>query len=306
MALKNHPDKCPDQVGATQRFQQIQCAYTCLAPLLEDYENDPSFSSFSSFSSFPPFSFDQNKNKRGGKEETQGSFSSFDYIGILNSFIKTVIKESPSGHPLFSSIIKEISTSCKRIGGDLFSSVDKETALDIYAFLTKHQVTLGIDQRIVDRVQEILLKTYERTHVVIVKPTFKEMFESDVYKLIHGGETYYVPLWHSELQYESTFNPGYDVIVKCIPSFIPDNVEIDEHNNVHIAIDVTLSSIDVKKGVIPFHIDGVPFSIDCRELRIVPTQTHVFKKKGIPVIDDCDMYNDANKSDIIVDVRLIP
>ena len=302
MALKNHPDKCHNDAAfdATQRFQQIQCAYTCLAEILKDTEND-----CSSFSSFAPFSFDSNRNEKGVKEDNQGTFGSFDYIGILNSFIKTVIKESPSGHPLFLSIIKEIVTSCKRVGEDLFSAVDKDTALDIYAFLTKHQTTLGIDQRIVDRVQEILLKKYERTHLVIVKPTFKEMFESDVYKLIHGGETYYVPLWHSELQYESTFNPGYDVIVKCVPRFIPDNVEIDEHNNVHIAIDVTLSSIDVKKGVIPFHIDGVPFSIDCRELRIVPTQIHMMKKKGIPVIDDCDMYNDANKSDIIVAVRLL-
>lgn len=299
MALKNHPDKCSDQVGATYRFQQIQCAYTCLASLLEDSENDHSFSSFSS-SSFP---FDSNGKENKGKEEKDGPF--IDYIGILNSFIKTVIKETPSGHPLFLSIIKEISTSCKRVGMELFSSVDKDTALDIYAFLTKHQTTLGIDQRVVDRVQEVLLKTYAHTHVAILKPTFKEMFNSDVYKLIHGGETYYVPSWHSELQYESTFNPGYEVIVKCVPSNIPDNVLIDEHNNVHVIINAPLSSIDIKKGVFPFSIDGTPFSIDCSALRIVPLQTHVLKKKGIPVIDECDMYNDANKSDVIVTVKLL-
>lgn len=294
MALKNHPDKCSDQAGATHRFQQIQCAYTCLAHLLEDSEDDHSFSSFP---------FDSNGKENKGKEEKGGPF--IDYIGILNSFIKTVIKETPSGHPLFLSIIKEIVTGCKRVGEELFSSVDKDTALDIYAFLTKHQATLGIDQRVVDRVQEVLLKTYAHTHVAILKPTFKEMFNSDVYKLIHGGETYYVPSWHSELQYESTFNPGYEVVVKCVPSNIPDNVLIDEHNNVHVIIDAPLSTIDIKKGVFTFSIDGTPFSIDCSALKIVPLQTHVLKKKGIPVIDECDMYNDANKSDVIVTVKLL-
>lgn len=302
MALKNHPDKCHngEGVGATQRFQRIQCAYVFLTEILEDPEN-----SSSSFSSFTPFSFDSNRNE---KEENRGSndlFGAFDYVFILNSFIKTVIKESPSGHPLFSSIIKEIVTGCKRVGEDLFSAVDKDTALDIYAFLTKHQTTLGIDQRIVDRVQDTLLKKYERTHVAIVKPTFKEMFESDVYKLIHGGETYYVPSWHSELQYESTCNPGYEVIVKCVPSNIPDNVLIDEHNNIHVTVDSRLNALDVKKGVIPFYIDGVSFFIDCSALRIVPTQIHVIKGKGIPVIDECDMYNDANRSDVIVTVRFV-
>jgi hypothetical protein len=279
MALKNHPDKCHNDVvfDATHRFQQIQSAYTCLAEFLEESE---------------PFN-----SKR--KEEDHA----FDYIGVLNSFIKTVIKEPLDKHPLFASIIKEIVTGCKRVRNDLFSSVDKDTALGIYAFLTKHQVTLGVDQRIIDLVHESLVKTYERTHVVVLTPTFKEMYESDVYKLIHGGETYYVPLWHSELQYESNLNPGHEVIVKCVPS--SDNVEIDEHNNVHVTIDIPLSTIDIKKGVFPFYIEGVPFSMDCDKLRIVPTQIYIIKEKGVPIIDELDMYNDANKSDVIVIVRLV-
>lgn len=271
MALKNHPDKCHNDAVFTHRFQQIQSAYTFLADILEEPDEAP-------------------------------EKKVFDYVGILNSFIKTVLKDPLDNHPLFASIIKEIVTGCKRVHHDLFASVDKETALDIYAFLTKHQTTLGIDQRIIDLVQETLLKTYVQTHIVVLTPTFKEMYNSDIYKLVHDGETYYVPLWHSELQYESNLNPGYEVIVKCVPS--GEDVEIDEHNNVHVKIDVPLSTIDIKKGSIPFLIDGIPFSMDCDKLRIVPMQIYIIKEKGVPVIDERDMYNDSNRSDIIVTVRL--
>lgn len=271
MALKNHPDKCHNDAVFTHRFQQIQSAYTFLADILEEPDEAP-------------------------------EKKVFDYVGILNSFIKTVLKDPLDNHPLFASIIKEIVTGCKRVHHDLFASVDKETALDIYAFLTKHQTTLGIDQRIIDLVQETLLKTYVQTHIVVLTPTFKEMYNSDIYKLVHDGETYYVPLWHSELQYESNLNPGYEVIVKCVPS--GEDVEIDEHNNVHVAIDVPLSTIDIKKGSIPFLIDGIPFSMDCDKLRIVPMQIYIIKEKGVPVIDERDMYNDSHRSDIIVTVRL--
>jgi hypothetical protein len=284
MALKNHPDKCHQDTvfDATHRFQQIQSAYACLSEFLEE-------------------SCIESKGKEETGEQTK---SSFDYIGILNSFIKTVLKEPLGNHPLFASIIKEIVTGCKRVHHDLFASVDKETALNIYAFLTKHQTTLGIDQRIIDLVQESLLKTYAQTHIVVLTPTFKEMYNSDIYKLVRNGETYYVPLWHSELQYESDLNPGYEVIVKCVPSFVQEDIEIDEHNNVHVAIDIPLSTIDIKKGEIPFLIDGVPFSMDCDKLRIVATQIYIIKEKGVPVIDERDMYNDSNRSDIIVTVRL--
>ena len=278
MALKNHPDKCHNDPVFTHRFQQIQSAYTFLADILE-------------------------KNQENDEHEAPQE-KVFDYVGILNSFIKTVLKDPLDNHPLFASIIKEIVTGCKRVHHDLFASVDKETALDIYAFLTKHQTTLGIDQRIVDLVQETLLKTYAQTHIVVLTPTFKEMYNSDIYKLVHDGETYYVPLWHSELQYESNLNPGYEVIVKCVPSFTQDDVEIDEHNNVHIAIDIPLSTIDIKKGGVPFLIDGIPFSMDCDKLRIVPMQIYIINGKGVPIIDERDMYNDSNRSDIIVSVRL--
>lgn len=281
MALKNHPDKCHNDAVFTHRFQQIQSAYTFLADILEkNQEND----------------------EHEAPQENEAKV--FDYVGILNSFIKTVLKDPLGNHPLFASIIKEIVTGCKRVHHDLFASVDKETALDIYAFLTKHQGTLGIDQRIIDLVQETLLKTYSQTHIVVLTPTFKEMYNSDIYKLVHDGETYYVPLWHSELQYESNLNPGYEVIVKCVPSFTQDDVEIDEHNNVHVIIDVPLSTIDIKKGSIPFLIDGIPFSMDCDKLRIVPIQIYIIKGKGVPIIDERDMYNDSNRSDIIVSVRL--
>jgi len=279
MALLHHPDKCSDStLEATGRFQKIQTAYQYLSSIL-------------------PNNIDNNNN----------NFSSFElnneeinYYEILCSFIKLASTCPSATSHLFTSIVKDILTGF--IGITLFDSVDKDFALDIYSFLVKHQQTIRIGEPLLNKVRDILLKKYEHTHLITINPTLTDMFSSNVYKLIFKEEIYYVPMWHEEIHYDVSLN---DVIVKCVPD-LPTNVSLDEHNNILVSLTVDLASIYPLSttSVIPFYIEHLQFSIPCSALFIKPIQRYTIKGAGIPRIDETDMYNDANKSDVIVKILL--
>ena len=76
-----------------------------------------------------------------------------------------------------------------------------------------------------EKVKTILLDKFKDMQIYCLNPSLKDLFQNNVYKLNIEGVLYFVPLWHSELH----FNP--DIIVKCYPE-LPDNVAIDEDNNI--------------------------------------------------------------------------
>ena len=65
---------------------------------------------------------------------------------------------------------------------------------------------------------------------IILNPTIDDLLANNLYKLRVNDFTYIVPLWHHELVYD---NSGNDIYVKCFP-MLPDNVCIDDQNNIHI------------------------------------------------------------------------
>jgi hypothetical protein len=286
MALLHHPDKCGNSLEATSHFQRVQQSYHYILDSLLNctYTND-----------------DDNANP---------SFSSFDstkyylnYAEILTAFIKTIAKESYANPEVFSSIVKDILSGCKHVSVSLFETVDKELALEIYSFLVKHKQTMRIDASTIEQVRGVLLNKYNNTHIIIINPTITDMFESRIYKLIHKGETYYVPLWQYEVYYDCLNDPPNELIIKCVPE-LPDNIYIDEQNNIHVTVTVDINTIDMSLCEIPFSIDGRPYAIQCSSIYIKPMQNYIIKYAGIPRIDDTNMYNDALKSDIIVKLLL--
>ena len=67
-----------------------------------------------------------------------------------------------------------------------------------------------------------------------LNPKINDLFENNVYKLSVNEDMYIVPLWHNELHF-STKNDD-ELIVLCNPT-LPDNISIDENNNIIIDYD---------------------------------------------------------------------
>ena len=103
---------------------------------------------------------------------------------------------------------------------------------------------------------------------------------------------------------KNEINTDNEIIVKCIPE-LPDNVEIDENNNliISITIPLTLSLFFDKKYLI--YIEKYMFEIPMIKLSCTIDKIYVLKWQGISQILEKDVFDISKKSDIIVRIKFI-
>jgi hypothetical protein len=226
----------------------------------------------------------------------------------------------------------DIVTGLKKVSIKLFENMNKSSALEVYEFIVKYKTVLNINDETIQKIKTVLLEKYKNTYMFILNPSLDDLFASNVYKLVVNKHTYFVPLWHSELYYEQSSiedeecdinnyknykdskdnvedykNNGItdandiEIIVKCMPD-LPDNIMIDEYNNVHITINVCFNSINIKESHLLFTIGKQSFQIPHNELLIKSVQYYTIRKKGIAMIDEKFTYNTDNISDVIVKI----
>jgi hypothetical protein len=310
LALQNHPDKHNNSLQSTVKFQEINASYNYLQnllyplnPLLGKVEQNRGQSwdkcdqnspfNCNNFSSFNSESMDKNNDNQDNTA----------YMYLLSIFITTLAKSAYYKTDLFTTILKDIVTGCKQISLKLFDGLSKEMSLEAYSFLLKYQHILYIKEEILIKVREVLLEKYDNTCLVIINPSIDDLFDCNIYKLVHEGITYFVPLWHSELYYDVVKNDG-ELIVKCIPD-LGANIMIDEFNNIHVTVHAKLSDIDLinAKPCLLVKLGKQTFEIPYDKLLIKSVQYYTLRKKGIAKIDEVDMYYVDDKGDIIVKIH---
>jgi len=271
LALQNHPDKNGNTPESTQHFQRIQESYEVL-------KREISFI----------------KNCNEGCEDVFDDINlSTEYTAILHLFIDGVLKGKYN--EFLSNIVKDIASGCKEISLKLFEDMNKEQSLAVYNFLVKYKALLRLTDDILDKVREILLNKFKDMQIYVLNPSINDLFQNNVYKLDIAGKLYFVPLWHSEMYFDS------DIIVKCNPE-LPANVEIDEDNNLVITerIPITFSLLNEKSRTIK--VGNNSFELPLDQLFLRPVQTYILRKKGISKILDADIYNIDEKADIIIKI----
>ena len=198
-------------------------------------------------------------------------------------------------------------------------------SLEVYSFLIKHKSIFHLSKSTLEEVENALFNKYKNTFVYILNPSLDDLFDSNVYKLSHENQFYFVPLWHSELYYDcvksvdkrsddgssssssdDSTNDGdhAEIVVKCVPE-LNDNVTIDEHNNIHVTIYKQLNEIDMTNNCVSFKLGKHQFELPREELFLKSSQYYVMREKGTSQIDPINMYNIENKSDIIVKLLII-
>lgn len=126
-----------------------------------------------------------------------------------------------------------------------------------------------------------------------LSPTIDDILNQKIFLYRRGTETYPIPLWHHELNYDK-----FDVICIC-----PNDVTIDTENNIHCKIDISFSAVLLANEVV-VRLGMKTFRIAANELRIVPTQTTTICGVGIPRINDTNLFDVTILSDIIVVINL--
>jgi curved DNA-binding protein CbpA len=265
-ALQNHPDKNGNTPESTQHFQRIQEAYELLKREISILN---------------------------GVEENVFESPNIGYTTILHLFIDGLLKGKYN--EFISNIVKDIVSGCGEISFKLFEDMNKEQSLAIYNFIVKYKTLLRLTDETLEKVREILLNKFKDMQIYLLNPSVNDLFQNNVYKLDIDNKIYFVPLWHSELYFDS------DIIVKCNPE-LPENIEIDEENNLIITERISItSSLFVKKSI-PIKIGDYSFELPLDQLFVRQFQKFILKGKGISKIVENNIYEIEDKADIIVKI----
>jgi curved DNA-binding protein CbpA len=274
LALQNHPDKNGNTQDSKEKFQRINEAYDYL------------------------------KREINISDNAEKSASTV-YVDILQSFLSEIF--AGKYNDKFYEIVKKIIV--KKIPNKLFKELNKEMAFDIYNFLSKHKNILHINQEILDNLMEVVHKKYEDVmEYYKLNPSIDDLFENNVYKLYVNEQLFLVPLWHNELYFESSeLNNFKEIVVSCEPE-LSKNIKIDDNNNLIVEIEFYLNDLPylIKNDEkICFNIGKKELSIPVNKLYMKSNQYYRIKNEGLSKINENDIYDVSNKSDIIVNIILI-
>jgi hypothetical protein len=268
LALQYHPDKNGNTIESKEHFQKIGEAYDLLKREIGEINLDENI----------------DENNESG------------YTFILTMFLKTLFKDV--NYEIIISILKDA------VSVALFESIDKEMCIYIYDFIIKYKTVLHISDETLEKVRQIILEKYKDVQIFILNPSLFDLFENNIYKLKVEDVIYYVPLWHNEIVFQKEKEKEKEIIVKCIPE-LPDNVEIDENNNLIISITIPLTLSLFFDKIYLVYIEKYTFEIPMVKLSCIIDQIYVLKGQGISQILEKDVFDISKKSDIIFRIKFI-
>ena len=268
LALKWHPDKNKGDLAAAEKFREVCDAYNYLS------ERSP----------------------ESGLDEI--STTETDYTSMFTQFVRTT-----TGIDLKNSQVSDALSEMKKNYEDttvkMFEGLDRESSLKLYKYLQTYSSIFGFDKEYIERLENALEKKMQDDKLVIIEPTIDNLLKNDVYALEHNGNTYYIPLWHDELEYDLT---DYSLVVKIRPK-LPNNISIDEDNRLHIYITLNINDI-FNKEVYNVNIGEKTYTIRVRELLLKAKQTVIFKGEGLATINTKNVFAIGELSDVYIHVSL--
>jgi len=284
LALKNHPDKNGNTPESNEKFKNINEAYDYLKREIKYHDNEPDIN------------LDESKVDKEDKKQSSV------YFEMLKLFMKTILEGKYN--EIVSQIVNEIVCGAKKISFKLFEDLDKDTTLNIWSFLSKNQSVLHLSEDVLLEVHEIILQKFQNVKIFKLNPSINDLFNNNLYKLYVDDKLYLVPLWCNEVYFDGS---GCEIIVLCEPE-LPENVTIDDNNNIYTEIIVNIQ-VDLYKLLknemnIVINIGEKDFMIPLSELFIKKDQFFKIKNQGLSKITN-DIYDVSEKNDIIVKVSLV-
>jgi len=306
-ALLYHPDK-NSSADATTLFQEIQESYD----FLMKYENFTIADDDDDETNDNQFMYDPTNIQTMLHQNINNNINN-KYVKLVFSFFKDVF-DTNDPHPpnntnntnntnnkLFYTILQKIATTCEKKALETLSRLDKTTLIKIVELGRTHKDVLHLSTQFVSQMEEMITDKFKHDECIILNPLLGDLFENHLYKMTVNGFVYVVPLWHNELTYD---NSGCEIVVKCKP-ILPDNVEIDEQNNIHVKVYYSIQNI-WDTAILELHLGGRVFQINTSQLRLTKEQTILFAGQGISRINTENVYDVSKLCDVYVRVYLEP
>lgn len=281
IALKCHPDKNKGSEESNKQFQELKDAYEYMM----NYTTDSSH--FCNDYRNPLFSSETEIDPEKGEEDH------------LYSFVTDLIKGK------YSNIIMDILCGIKTISLNVFEKMTKKQLSSIYTFLQTYKYTFFISEDLLQEIKEILeIKETKSELCYTISPTVTDLLEDKVYKLSLENKTYLIPLWHNEIYYEGATN-DQEIVITCDP-IIPNNMYIDNSNNLFVKISILLNNELLQNEKYSFFIGKKKYDLPVNQLFITPKcQTIHLGDIGILKINETNVYDTSLRGNIFVIVELI-
>ena len=178
----------------------------------------------------------------------------------------------------------------KEISLHALDELDKNTSIHLLDYINSYSELLGLEEDFISLIRDKIREKTENDIVIVLKPLIENILNDELHKLEYLGETYYIPLWHDELRYES-------LVVKCIPD-LPPHVLIDHNNNLNISITVPCIQTLFSLVNLSFELGGKVFNIPVGNLKIQKIQSYTLYEKGIALINS-NIYETKRRGNII-------
>jgi len=286
-ALQYHPDKNASQ-GAADEFKQINEAYEYAMKengyMDDDIEIECEYSS--------------------AQEEKETSIPFANYSNLLYSFLEPIVElDVFQGvkNKLLETLIENIGNKCESKALQILENLTRKQMSKIRELLHTNKDIFHIPLSFLEKMDEMYVNKFEDNECVRLHPTLDDLFQENVYKLVHGEHTFYVPLWHHELEYDCA---GKDLYVHCIP-LLDEGVEIDEKNNIHVTVKQRLRDIWVKDSI-SIHLGSKTYHIPRSTLKMEAKQNIILPQRGISRIHSSNIYDVSKRGNVVVHIEIEP
>ena len=266
-ALETHPDKCKGFTPSPS-FNEVQEAYHLLSNCNED--------------DFQEIESPKDNN----------------YSSFLSSFISSTIGIDVKADQIAQTLVS-IKAGYEDATIKMFSEMNRHNAVKLYNYLEQYSTIFGFDGEIMRKLKIIVDGKTGNDTFITLKPTLANVLRNDVFKLEKNNDTYCIPLWHDELEYDLD---DQSMVVSISP-VLPENMTIDDDNNLHITKTLNINDIF---GLDHYEIDLMckSLQINVREIMLKPKQTVCFANQGIARINTKNMFSVSKLGHIFVHITL--
>jgi len=268
-SLKYHPDKYGDNGDA---FKEINEAYVFLC-----------------------------ENNKFRSEDTMNNYDS-----ILEELISKFSHKQNWNNVFIKTTIKGIFVKCEDYIINIFENLEKKTAIEVYDFLVDFQFFTKWENKYIEKLKEVIHKKMKHDNIIILNPTLEDLMDDQIYKLEIDNNTFYIPLWHNELYFDLTDSSGnkIDLIVKIKPDIF-ENVTIDYENNIIIKWSCDVKEL-LNSGEVVVKVGKRVFNIKSEDIKCTKNkQCFYFKKKGILKMNNKNIFDSSERSDVNIELELI-
>ena len=210
--------------------------------------------------------------------------NSFDEYLLRKKYKIACLKYHPDKNNNNSHLFLEIKDAYEYLYNDLKESTSDNVDNDIFNHfdsdtLRYYVSILNFFKQNIDYVINPVIDHLKKFEYYELYPTLEQLFNKSLYIL----NDVYIPLWHHELTIDH-------YKIKILPD-IPDYIDIDIDNNIHVYL--TIHNSNYSK---PFILGGISFLISCEK------NIEIFKESGIPIIKE-KIYDVSHLSDVIFHIN---